>query len=531
MKYQNPILPGYYPDPSVCRVGEDFYLVTSSFEYFPGVPIFHSKDLVNWTQIGHCLTRKSQLDLAGVKASGGIFAPTLRWHEGRFYMITTDTTGIQNFIVYADDPAGEWSEPVLVKQGGIDPSLFWDDDGQCYFTANALWMPLERGLYLTKIDPDTGELGPEPTQWIWDGTGGKYPEAPHLYKKDGWYYLLIAEGGTEFGHMISMARSRSIEGPYESCPHNPLLSHRSTANPIQSTGHADFFEDTDGHWWTVFLGARHLGYPLVHHLGRETYLAPVDWDSEGWPQINRGALVELKMEVDRPGVEQWEAPARAFRDEFNSATLDLSWNFCRNPKAGSWSLGESQLSLQCLPESLDGLGAKAWLGRRQQHLYAKVETRLRFSPNGQEEAGLTAYMNERFYLGLGYTQREGQLGLLLRRACGSLRSESFVPIEGQESIRIELKANEDLLEFAYYNEIGERVALGGMEPRLLSTEMAGGFTGLYWALYATAHGVDSDNCARFEYFDYQPDGDPREWDRYLEPVTTKPGTGAGESED
>lgn len=527
MKYLNPILPGFYPDPSVCRVGDDFYMVTSSFEYFPGVPVFHSRDLVNWTQIGHCLTRKSQLNLDGVKASGGIFAPTIRYHDGRFYMITTDTTGIRNFIVHAEDPAGEWSEPVLVDQGGIDPSLYWDDDGQCYFSANALWTNLERGLYLTKINPDTGELGPGPTQRLWDGTGGKYPEAPHIYQKDNWYYLLIAEGGTEFGHMISIARSRAIDGPYESCPHNPLLSHRSSANAIQSTGHADFFEDGHGNWWTVFLAVRHLGYPLVHHLGRETYLAPVDWDADGWPWINQGRLVDLRMELDRPGVEQTEAPERGFFDNFDAPELDLSWNFCRNPQADSWSLSEpaGQLSLRCLPENLDGRDAKSWLGRRQQHFYAKAETQLHFTPQGAEEAGLTAYMNERCYIALGYTQKNGQCGLMLRRVCGSLRSDEFTPIAAQGvegGIRIELTASEEILSFAYYRADGVRIELGGQEPRLLSTEIAGGFTGLYWALYATANGAESPNVARFDYFNYQPEGHPAEWDRCLEPVTAKP---------
>lgn len=524
MKYLNPIIPGFYPDPSVCRVGEDFYLVTSSFEYFPGVPVFHSRDLINWKQIGHCLTRKSQLNLDGVKASGGIFAPTLRHHNGRFYMITTDTTGIQNFIVCADDPAGEWSEPVRVAQGGIDPSLFWDDDGQCYFSANALWTPFERGLYLTKINPDTGELGPEPTKRLWDGTGGKYPEAPHIYKKNGWYYLIIAEGGTEFGHMISVARSRQVDGPYESCPHNPVLSHRSSANPIQSTGHADFFDDADGNWWTVFLGVRHLGYPLVHHLGRETYLAPVDWDAEGWSHINHGRLVELKMEVDRPGVEKSEAPAHDFCDHFASEHLDLSWNFCRNPQEGSWSLSEhpGQLSLRCLPGNLEGLDPKAWLGRRQQHFYVKAETQLHFTPQEDEEAGMTAYMNERFHVALGCVRREGRRSLVLHRTCGSLRSEEFTPITEEGAIRIELTADEGMLSFAYYRADGERVVIGGIEPRLLSTEMAGGFTGLYWALYATSNGAKSENAARFDYFKYQPDGNPLEWNRSLEPVTSKP---------
>ena len=250
MKFQNPILPGFYPDPSICRVGEDYYLVTSSFEYFPGVPVFHSRDLVNWRQIGHCLTRKSQLDLDAAKSSGGIYAPTIRHHAGRFYMVTTDTTGRGNILVSADDPAGPWSEPISIRQGGIDPSLFFDASGKVYFSSNCLHGN-RRGLQQSEIDIEMGELL-SASKFLWEGTGGKYPEAPHLYLKDGWYYLLIAEGGTEFGHMITVARSRAAFGPFEPCPQNPILSHRSTSHSIQSTGHGDMIQDHLGGWWMVF---------------------------------------------------------------------------------------------------------------------------------------------------------------------------------------------------------------------------------------------------------------------------------------
>lgn len=186
--YENPVIPGYHPDPSVCRVGDDFYLVNSSFQYFPGVPLYHSKDLVHWTQIGHCLTRPSQLPLDKASTWGGIYAPTIRYNDGVFYMITTNVTSKGNFLVHATDPRGPWSEPVWLKQGGIDPSLYFED-GKCYLVSNP-----DVGIFLCEIDPMTGEQL-TPSKRIWNGTGGRHPEGPHIYKKDGWYYLLISEGG------------------------------------------------------------------------------------------------------------------------------------------------------------------------------------------------------------------------------------------------------------------------------------------------------------------------------------------------
>ena len=217
--YTNPVIPGYYPDPSVCRVGEDFYLVNSSFQYFPGVPIFHSRDLIHWEQIGNVLDRESQLPLKGASSWTGIYAPTIRYHEGTFYMITTNVGSGGNFFVTATDPRGPWSEPIWLKQGGIDPSLYFED-GRCYMVSNP-----NDGIWLCEIDPKTGEQLNE-SQMLWQGDGGRYPEAPHIYHKDGYYYLLIAEGGTEFGHKLTIARSRNIYGPYESNPDNPILYHQ-----------------------------------------------------------------------------------------------------------------------------------------------------------------------------------------------------------------------------------------------------------------------------------------------------------------
>ena len=244
--FSNPILSGFYPDPSICRVGDDYYLVNSSFEYFPGVPIFHSKDLVHWRQIGYCLTRKSQVPLDRIQSSGGIYAPTLRYYDGTFYMVTTNVYGGGNFYVTAKNPAGLWSEPVWFHDGGIDPSLFFDDDGKVYYTRH-------EGMgdgYIAQqfLNLETGRLE-GPLKNIWRGTGGVWPEGPHLYKIRGKYFLMIAEGGTSYDHMVTIARSDSPFGPFESNPNNPILTHRNrTDHPIQALGHADFVETPDG-WW------------------------------------------------------------------------------------------------------------------------------------------------------------------------------------------------------------------------------------------------------------------------------------------
>src|SRR5262245_26506144 len=284
--YRNPVLPGFYPDPSVARVGEWFYLVNSSFEFFPGVPIHRSRDLVHWEPLGYVLTRDSQLPLATAEPSRGIFAPTIRYHAGTYYMITTNVSHGGSFFVTAKDPAGPWSEPVsIAAPGGIDPSLFFDDDGKVYLTSTGS----APGIYEAQIDVASGKLL-TPQRIVWKGTGGRYPEGPHIYKVRGRYYLMISEGGTEYGHMVTIARASSPGGPFEPCPRNPILTHRDTQlnQPIQGTGHADLVEDGAGNWWMVFLAFRPQGGFYWQHLGRETFLAPVRWDAQGWPVVNDG---------------------------------------------------------------------------------------------------------------------------------------------------------------------------------------------------------------------------------------------------
>jgi xylan 1,4-beta-xylosidase len=295
--FRNPVIPGFAPDPSVCRAGGDYHLAVSSFEYVPGVPIWHSRDLVRWRQIGNALDRPEQLALPpDLLASRGVYAPTLRHHDGRFWLVTTVVGGAGTIILTAEDPAGPWSDPVHLDIPDIDPDLAWDEDGRCWCTF--------AGVRTVPIDPATGTLLGTP-QRIWSGTGLQYPEGPHLYRIDGWWYLLLSEGGTECGHALSIARGRSPRGPFEPCPANPVLSHRSTDHPIQNTGHGDLVRARDGSWWMVLLGVRPRGRtPSYHGLGREVFLAPVRWE-DGWPVVGPG--------MPRAGWSRWPGASSSTR--------------------------------------------------------------------------------------------------------------------------------------------------------------------------------------------------------------------------
>ena len=502
MRYQNPILPGFHPDPSICRVGEDYYLVNSSFEYFPGVPIFHSRDLMHWRQIGHCLTRPSQNPLTGTRASDGIYAPTLRHHNGRFYMITTNVAGGGNFYVSANDPAGEWSEPVWIQQKGIDPSLFFDDDGKVYMTGNGtLWAPV-RGIYQCELDIETGRQLTE-TKFVWPGTGGAYPEAPHLFKRGGWYYLIIAEGGTADCHMVSAARSRSPWGPFEPCPHNPVLTHRSLMNPIQGAGHADFIEDHRGAWWAVFLGIRYPEFGF-HNLGRETFLAPLTW-VDNWPVVNDGNRVLPEMDVEQTlPPHSW--PEEPVRDDFDAGRLRFCWNFLRNPNPDDVSLVEpGHLHLRCSPVTLDDLASPACILRRQQHFEFRAATKVEFQPGAvNEEAGLTVLIDNRYHCEVALTLRNGQRAVVVRRTAGSLTAEvALEPLVNDGPVELWITGDRTTDTFGLMTG-AEPKPLAQSELRFLSTEVAGGYTGAMLGVYASSRGHTSANTANFDWFDYQP---------------------------
>ncbi len=499
--YSNPVIPGYYPDPSVCRVGEDYYLVTSSNEYFPAVPIFLSRDLVHWRQVGHCLTRTSQVPLQKCASSQGIFAPTIRYHDGIFYVITTNVSAGGNFYVYTDDPTGEWSEPIWIDHKGIDPSLFFDTDGRAYVSTEGQ----PAGIYLFEIDLKTGQMRTE-TRCIWKGTGGRFPEAPHLYSLNNSYYLMIAEGGTEYGHMVTVARSTTPWGPFEPCPHNPILTHRDRGfHPIQGAGHADLVEAHDGSWWLVFLAFRPYGGNF-HHLGRETFLAPVSWTGDAWPVVNRHRGVELTMDIPTLPPHPW--PSEPPRDDFNHATLRLCWNFLRNPSAQDWSLADRPgwLRLYGSPLTLDDQDSPACIVRRQQHFSCKVRALLDFTPLYEgEEAGLVILANEKHHYEIALTYLDSDRCIIVRRRIGDLVAIVACQTIDDGLVELEIQAGAGMYTFAYIlrGQPSRKLATGA--TRYLSSEVAGSFTGVYLGLYATGNGKANRTPADFDWFEYYPE--------------------------
>ncbi|WP_194396204.1 glycoside hydrolase family 43 protein [Microbacterium atlanticum] len=311
----HPIVPGFHPDPTICRVGDDYYLAHSSFEYFPGAPIFHSRDLVTWTQIGNILSRRSQFRAGESGPSTGIYGSTLRHRDGRYWFITTNVSDFDagQLIVHATDPAGPWSDPVFVPEAiGIDPDLCWDEDGTCYLTWHVLDFTVGgQGIRQAPIDLGTGRLL-EPHYPVWQGSGMPMAEGPHLYQIGDYWYIMLAEGGTERGHCVTIARGPSPRGPFESCSWNPIFTHRSSSHPVQNVGHADLVQTPDGTWAAVYLGARPRGStPGFHVLGRETFLAGVDWVDD-WPVFD-----EARFEIPEAGT--------GFAEDFTTSVLDPRW--------------------------------------------------------------------------------------------------------------------------------------------------------------------------------------------------------------
>lgn len=496
-KYKNPIIKGFNPDPSICRVGDDYYLVTSTFEFFPGVPIYHSKNLVDWKLINYCLTRDSQLNLRGCRSSGGIWAPTIRYHDGIFYMITTNVTDKGNFIVYTRDIEGEWSEPQWIDHKGIDPSLFFDDDGKVYFCGTHIDSG-RQGIALFEINPLTGEKLSE-TVTISYGNGGTYPEAPHLYKINGYYYLMLAEGGTEYGHMVTIFRSKSPYGPYESCPRNPILSHKDyMGSPIQATGHADIVEDQNGNWWLVCLGIRPLPGKLLHNLGRETFLTPMKWDDNGWPVVGDNGRIALEMEGDLPGPDIDSNGSVNFVDNFDTDFLNLEWNFVRNPKYENYSLTERKghLKITAGKERLND-SEPTFIGIRQKEFELCVKTKLLldFTEEGQK-AGLTAFYNKDYHYEIYVTKEFGKSYVILSKKVHDIEHISKkVEIDYHGEIEFQIETGKEDYIFSYCLH-DKWIKLGTGKTAGLCTEgtMSKTFTGTYLGLFV------SNAEAYFEYF-------------------------------
>lgn len=505
MKYRNPILRGCYPDPSICRAGDYFYEVNSTFEFLPGVPVFRSKNLVQWEQIGHCITRNEQLSIMpgcewGRQSASGIYAPTIRYKDGRFYMITTNMAQLKdqgNFYVWTDDPTGEWSDPIFLDTPGIDPSFFFDEDGKTYYIGTS-----DNQIYIREIDLETGKLLTD-RHVLWGGTGGAYPEGPHIYKKDGAYYLMISEGGTERSHMITMAKSNELFGEYTPCPHNPLLTNRSLLRPLEAIGHADLVQDKNGNWWAVCLGTRTFSYPPKHNLGRETMLVPVNWEGE-WPVFGIDGTAALEYDVELPGqVEGAIDENEIYTCNFSAEGPDMNWNYLYNPKPENYTFKDDSVELLGDEHCMYDMANYTWLGRRQRAHNTSVSVNLTFAAVAEgEEAGLTIFMNHKHHYAAGIICEEGQRKIIFYRRIGSLMNRENEIVIDTDKVTFEIDSDKDFYTFYYRIDGGERVYLGRGETVYITTEVGGSFTGNYYALYAMGNGKASVTPASFTAFSY-----------------------------
>ncbi len=490
MIYNNPIVKGFYPDPSVCCAEGKYYMVCSSFQYFPGVPLFESDDLVNWKQIGHVLTRPSQVMLEKINSSGGVFAPTIRYNNGRFYMVTTNDTTHQNFYVYTDNIYGEWSEPIFVNQGGIDPSLFFEDD-KTYFMSNGCDDEGIGGVVQCEINIETGEKLSK-SKCIWQGSGGRYLESPHLYKINGYYYLMAAEGGTEYGHMITYARSKSVWGEFKGYPQNPVITNRNKAPYIiQGIGHGDLIQDKYGDWHILCLGFRqiHMWAPF-HTLGREVFMVPVTFHKDGWFTAGLNGTADDSYEIKGDFVQQEKKLYT-----FENTDWNIEWAYMRHPHMENYKLSDSCAKLYGSDVTLEEADSPTFIAMRQRDFDMELEAAVTAD---KCEGGITVYSCEREHYDLAIRERDGGFEAVLKLNIGGIKHEqAIVPISGNCAV---LKIKASSVYYDFFVEDGQQcIHMGGGFSKYLSSEVSEGFTGVMLGLYAVGKGGN----AVFEKFSVQ----------------------------
>lgn len=525
IKFTNPVLAGFYPDPSITKVGADYYLVNSTFSYFPGIPVFHSKDLKNWKQIGNVIERNSQMTFLGDGTSRGLFAPSINYHKGTFYMTCTNIDKGGNFVMTAKNPAGPWSDPVWLRQvRGIDPSLFFDHD-KAYIVYNSD-APDNKPLYSGHRTIRTFEFDPITLKVVGNEhllvNGGvdisKKPvwiEGPHIFKREGWYYICAAEGGTSVNHSQVILRSRSATGPYVPYEKNPILTQRdldpNRPNPITSTGHAELVEGPDGKTYAIFLAVRPYEGNF-YNTGRETFIAPVKW-TDGWPVINPDFKeVQYQYKANFKEVKQKGIPPQSgnfsYRTTFDKV-LDPSLLFLRKNDSSWYKLDKKNgLTMKLKPETCMEQTNPAFLGKRQQHMFCSASTILHFLPKSEnEKAGLMIFQGEfNFYFMCKSIKENAAVIQLFKgdKATNKMVLLTELPLSNPSAdLELEIEAKGGLYDFKYRQGGNEwKVLKKDVDGKYLSTQAAGGFIGSLFALYATSSGQPSDNTASFKWIDY-----------------------------
>ncbi len=485
MKYLNPVIKGFYPDPSVCEANGKCYLAASSFQYFPGVPLFESDDLVNWTQFGFALTRPEQVMLDRINSSGGVFAPTLRYHNGRFYMVTTNDTTKQNFYVWTDDIYGEWSDPVYVDQDGIDPSLFFDD-GRVYFISNSVYDGAKNGIVQCEIDICTGRRLTE-SRCIWTGSGGRFLESPHMYKINGRYYLMAAEGGTEYGHMITYAISDDPWGPFEGYGGNPVLTNRNKAPYIiQGIGHGDLIQDKYGEWHILCLGFRQMHeWMPFHHLGREVFLVPVRFGSDGLFTAGNDGTCDEEYEIKG---DFTQTEKRKYT--FENMMWNIDWQYLRKPVPENYIFDKDRITLKGTDITLNDVDSPTFICTHQRDFSFKMRIKVRIDSG---EAGVTLFHDENEHYDIAIRKSDCGFETVIKLNIGGIRHEQAVFPVTEDNTCIYVRAD----------NFGYTFSAGNMMPcfasaKYLSSEVCGGFTGTVIGLYAVGN-----NTAEFSDMEIQ----------------------------
>ena len=532
----NPIIPGFYPDPSICRVKDDYYIACSSFELYPGIPLFHSKDLVHWEQICNVMTMENGFHVECSYGGGGVMAPTIRYNKGIYYIMNCNFSHRGNYIVTAENPKGPWSQPHWLEDvPGIDASLFFDDDGMCYVVGTGdAWdeeLGMETcGIWVAEYDIENFKMLSKPVTIFHSAMrAAEHPEAPHLYHVGEYYYLMLAEGGTDQHHCVAVARSKKIFEFFENNPDNPVMTHRmmGTYAAITNVGHADFVETQKGDWYAVMLASRNID-GKHKNLGRETYICPVVWEN-GWPLFSP-ETGHLEFEYENAGLTETKYEPRSKRYKFDESEFEPEWTWWGTPYEPFFERKDSKLVIKCVaqklteelkPASFDFQSPRGrenfapFIALRETELDFTASCCMNFKPKGQESAGMAIVqqMNNQYHFericedGTEYVQLVRYFAIFDSRPyLPGFTSETKyevvkkIPYD-KEKVVLKLEGKGKDYIFYYGESESELREFAKGDSTKISTEQIGCMTGTMIGMYATGNGINVDNQAIFEWFE------------------------------